>query len=835
MITVIVLLLISFGVMWILHTSDYEDERGYLDDMLPVYKTEGDFILSKQGDMTVAFEITLPEIFTQSEKEYKQGHDLWVKAIKLLPKHTVLHKQDRYIRDHINIPQEEKGSYLERSADRHFNRRKFFKHTSYLLITKKAVGRKPSTSAFNNLLRKNMVPVEMNDDKALREFMGSVGQLQHLLTESGLFTLRRLSTDELIGTAKNTGVLESYLLQEDGDKPVIKDIRFKPDFHIGENYVQLFSLSDPEDLPPFTGSFSKFDKFSTDKTTFPLGFSAPLGLLLDCNHVYNQFIVIDDAQQTIKKLETKRTRLQSLSAYSRENAIARDAASDFLNEAISKGRLPVKAHFNVMLWTDKADELKELRNKVSAAIAKMNGQPRQETIGAAQLFWAALPGNEADLPQNETFDTFAEQAACFLSMETNYRSTSKESGIRFCDRLTSKPVYVDFYDAPRQKGTTSNMGTLICGTSGGGKSMTANHILHTLYQKGAHIVVVDIGGSYRGLCELVGGYYYTYKEDDPIRVNPFYLSPGEILDTEKKENLKALLITLWKQESENFNRSEYVGISNALQLYYNKARKDPSVFLCFDSFYEFCDSEYRETLKLSKVKEKDFDIDSFLYVLKPFYHGGEFDYLLNAKDKLDILHQRFVVFELDNIKDNPIIFPVLTLAITELFISKIRKLPGIRKVLAIDEAWKAIAKAGMAEFIKYAYKTIRKFDGIPIVITQEIDDLISSPVIKDAIINLSDVKILMDMRKFMNKFDKLQETLGLSEKAKTILLSVNKDNREFFVDLGGQEAQVLRNELCKEEYYAFTTEGKERVKVLEYASRFGSMEKGIEQLIIDNG
>jgi len=154
-------------------------------------------------------------------------------------------------------------------------------------------------------------------------------------------------------------------------------------------------------------------------------------------------------------------------------------------------------------------------------------------------------------------------------------------------------------------------------------------------------------------------------------------------------------------------------------------------------------------------------------------------------------------------------------------------------VLTIDEAWKAIAKSGMAEFLKYAFKTIRKFNGIPIVITQELDDLVSSPIIKDAIINNADIKILMDMRKFMNKFDRLQDTLGMSDKAKTILLSVNKDNREIFIDLGGQVSKVYKNELCPEEYYAYTTEGKERVKVMEYAEKYGSMENGIAALVRD--
>ena len=374
------------------------------------------------------------------------------------------------------------------------------------------------------------------------------------------------------------------------------------------------------------------------------------------------------------------------------------------------------------------------------------------------------------------------------------------------------------------------MGTLVCGTSGGGKSMTVNHILRSQFIQGAHIVIVDIGGSYRAQCELSKGYYFTYEEKRPIRFNPFYLPAGETMDTEKKESLKSLLVALWKQENEDFKRSEYVALSNALTGYYDHLQLNTDTFPCFDSFYEYLQNIYLRTLEQQQVRDNHFDVRNFLYVLRPYYKGGEFDFLLNAAENLDLLHNRFIVFELDAIKDHPILFPVVTLVIMELFLSKMRRLQGIRKVLAIDEAWKAIAKSGMAEFLKYAFKTIRKFNGVPIVITQELDDLVSSPVIKDAIINNADIKILMDMRKYQNKFDKLQEVLGLSEKGKALLLSVNKDNREIFIDIGGQSMKVFKNELCPEEYLAYTTEGKERVKVLGYAQKYGGMEAGIRQL-----
>jgi conjugation system TraG family ATPase len=278
-----------------------------------------------------------------------------------------------------------------------------------------------------------------------------------------------------------------------------------------------------------------------------------------------------------------------------------------------------------------------------------------------------------------------------------------------------------------------------------------------------------------------------------------------------------------------------VALSNALTGYYERNKS----FACFNSFYEFLKNDFVLVLEGDKVKEKDFDVSNFLYVLRPYYKGGEFDYLLNASENLDLLQQRFIVFELDNIKDHPILFPVVTLIIMEVFISKMRKLKGIRKMILIEEAWKAIAKEGMAEYIKYLFKTVRKFFGEAIVVTQEVEDIISSPVVKQAIINNSDCKILLDQSKYQNKFDQIQELLGLTEKEKTLVMSINKANdpakkyKEVFISLGGTLSRVYRTEVSLEEYLAYTTEETEKMKVQEYATRSGSIEKGIKALAED--
>jgi len=348
-------------------------------------------------------------------------------------------------------------------------------------------------------------------------------------------------------------------------------------------------------------------------------------------------------------------------------------------------------------------------------------------------------------------------------------------------------------------------------------------------------VVVDVGHSYRGLCELLNGYYFTYSEKDPIRFNPFFLG-DEILDTEKKESIKTLLLALWKKDDESFTRSEYVSLSNALQAYFDYLKQHDGIFPCFNTFYEFLKDIFLASLRKEGIKEKDFDIDNFLYVLRPYYASGEYGYLLNAKENLNLLEQRFIVFELDNIKDHPILFPTVTIIIMETFISKMRKLKGTRKIILIEEAWKAIMRQGMAEYIKYLFKTVRKHYGEAIVVTQEVEDIISSPIIKDTIINNSDCKIILDQTKYVNKFDRVQELLGLTDREKALVLSINKANdptkkyKEVFISLAGIVSKVYRTEVSLEEYLCYTTEEKEKIKVQAYAAKYGSTWRGIQML-----
>ncbi|MDZ4070647.1 MAG: TraG family conjugative transposon ATPase [Sediminibacterium sp.] len=797
-----------------------------LSEIIPIYCAERDMLISKSGDITIGFALTLPEIFAISNSEYEAIHQSWIKAIKALPVGYLLHKQDWFTEEKYIGDFDKEHSFLSHASERFFHERPFLAHKSLLMLTLPDGMRKKVTSLYSSLLRKHLVPIQTIDPAFANIFEGVCMQFAHILSDSGFIQCKRLTDTELVS------IVNEYLLL--GNDGIRRDLDFSDGVRVGEKYCSLFTLGNPQDLPSFCGSRMTYDKYSTDTTKFPVGFVAPLCQLLSVNHIYQQFIRIEEPQSVVKELERKRLRLQSLSAYSRDNLIAKKATEEYLQEAAGQQGTPVSVHFNILAWTDDSLQMQDIKNKCSAALASIDARTKIETVGAPQLYWAGIPGNAADLPSNETFLTFAAQASCFINNETGYRSDTGGFGLRLGDRQSGRPLLVDISDEPLRRGIISNRGKIIVGPSGSGKSFLDNHLNRTYFEAGAHIVVIDVGHSYKGLCELQNGYYYTHSEESPIRSNPFYIEQGRVPDTEKKESIKTLLVTLWKRDDEVLQRSEYVALSNALQLYYERSIG----FRCFNSFYEFLQTDFVKVLEHDKVREHDFDVQNFLYVLRPFYKGGEFDYLLNAEENLDMLDQPFIVFELDTIKDHPILLPVITLVIMELFIAKMRKLKGVRKMMLIEEAWKAIAKAGMAEYIKYLYKTARKYFGEPVVITQEIDDILHSDIIKNAIINNADCKILLDQSKYEHRFDEVQQLLGLTDKERTLVLSLNMNNesgrkyKEVFISLGGRVSKVYRVEVSPEEYLTYTTEEKEKLQVLQAAERFGSMEAGIKSMVL---
>lgn len=822
-------------------------KRTNIERKIPIRNIEKSVIISKSCDLTIAFKMYLPEIFNLSSRNLETLHQSFNKALQTLNPNTIVYKQDWFVASECQpgsrengdgelIDPDRKGNVLASASERHFIGRKYRDHFCYVYITKVA-SKKQRDLIQSPLLKSRLVEKENLDARAFDSFLDTTSQFAEIINSSPFVTLERLTDDDLAGTREKTGLIEKYLTLEHKDNCCLMDLDFREgNMRVGDKHCKLFTLADADDMPSEVGPRIRYDAFSTHNTSYSIGMATHLGLLLDCNHMYSQYLYIIDVDEKKKALENTRNNLTALSKYSRANATNAVNVDRFLNAIHQTGQVPVRMHFNVLCWGDNKSELKAASNKVAASITKIGATPRAEDTTFGPLFWYGIPGATGDLPVEETFDGFLEEGTCMWNVETNYKTSLSPIGVKLTDRQSGVPVHIDFSDEPLQRNFITNRNKFIVGGSGSGKSFFTNHTVRHYLQQGSDVVIVDIGHSYEGLCKMMGGYYFTYTEENFIKFNPFITHDSKKPDTEKAESLKSLIIALWgknwdpsgpKSGVNDMTQGEYNTLSDSITSYYIYLEKHPEVNPAFNTYFEFLENDFHQKLKDMKVREKDFDLTALLFVLKSFYKGGEYDYLLNAEENLDLHDQKFIVFEIDAIKDNPVLFPVVTIIIMEVFISKMRKKKGVRKVMLIEEAWKAIARAGMAEFIKYLYKTCRKYFGETWIVTQEIEDMLESPIIKKAIINNADTKIVLDLRKFMNKFEHIQSLMGLSDHEANQILSLNqhapieRKNKEVFVSFNGAYSNVYGVEVSREEYLTFTTEETEKHQIAQLTKKLG--------------
>ena len=392
-----------------------------------------------------------------------------------------------------------------------------------------------------------------------------------------------------------------------------------------------------------------------------------------------------------------------------------------------------------------------------------------------------------------------------------------------------------------------------------------NSVVRQLHEQGTDVVMVDTGNSYEGLCEYLGGKYISYTEEKPITMNPFNITQAE-LNIEKIDFLKNLILLIWKGSDTKITELEFRIVEQMVTDYYNayfhgfdgydpvqrenlhktliaaekrkgrwnaenlpeleqkvdskirlleerrKALKVNS--LSFNTFYEYSCERLELICLENNITEIDYD--KYTYMIQPFYKGGNYDKILNENVDTTLFSETFIVFEVDAIKENKKLFPIVTLIIMDVFLQKMR-IKKNRKVLVIEEAWKAIASPLMAEYIKFMYKTARKFWASVGVVTQEIQDIIGSEIVKEAIINNSDVVMLLDQSKFKERFDSIKAILGLTDvdckKIFTINRLENKEGRSFFREVfirRGATSGVYGVEEPHECYMTYTTERAEK-------------------------
>jgi len=768
-----------------------------------------DFLVSLNGECSVIIKMCNPVIrYSASPDAYDEFHSLMTNIVKILGDGYILQKQDVISRS--KYPAKKAQEYLQQKYNDHFMGRDYQEVTTYLTITMQV-----KKGAFY-----------VYDGKALRDFKQAIGKVTDILQAA--------KTEPVLLKENEINGLILQVLGMNFSKEAIALNNLSPsdtEIKMGERCIRCINLVNIDciELPQEVATHIELNEKETLKG-FPMDFLSFLFKVPGFDAIlFNQVIEIPNQLMTLKKLELKKKRHSGIPDPA--NKLCMEDIDLLLTDVARENQLLVNSHFNIILSAP-ADHLQKAANFVESALFGLGIVPNKNAYNQLELFRTALPGNAIELKNYDWFLTTCDAALCFFFKESLPKDERSDFLIRFTDRQ-GIPIAIDPADLPMRTGRINNRNKFVLGPSGSGKSFCMNSIIEQYMLYNMDVVIVDTGHSYSGLCSYFNGKYITYTDQTPITMNPFRITEEEY-NIEKKDFLCTLIGVAWKGAEGSFSPVERDVIANVISSYYLKLFAEQGE-LNFNTFYEFA----LEKIPEIKTEEKIvFDFDEFRYVLKKFYKGGEFAPILNKETDKSLFTERFIVFEIDSIKEHKILFPIVTLIIMDVFIQKMRYRSGYRKTLVVEEAWKAIASPLMAGYLLYLYKTVRKFWGEAIVVTQELGDIIGNAVVKDSIINNSDTIILLDQTKFKDNYKDIAALLSINETERRKIFTINQFPRaewqspcKGFYMRRGAVGEVYDIETCIQQYLTYTTEKPEKSAVEIYTNAYGSYPRGLDAFV----
>jgi len=775
-----------------------------LYDAFPIYGYERHSLISKEkGCMTIPLKLELPEVFTLDVSEYVQLNELFFNLIDILGPNTLLHKQDYFFEETYQpISGRLKGDFLERANESHFNERSFLRATHYLYITivpKNYI--QYSSKRANSFLSKkrdfyleNTVPEEFVNSTVLSDFESKVQSVKELINASGLITAEIMNYDSLF--SKN-GLYGNYFgLSLENTK--LCDIDFGDNsIQFGTKKAQFFTL---ENLDQFTKAHLStnevYGKFSTKYNQFPVGNLFSIGFKIPFEHIINQYIYIPEQDKIMKQLRKKAKRFNQFSNGKKDdsNAIYADQIYAFNTDVLENHKDVVFYHLNVLAFGDDRTAHRHLCNSVSSSFKKLKINVKENSIDRKNLFFGGVPGNAVGIPSDMYMPMSSDMAASLLYFEGEYKdAVTSVNGLRLVDRTTGRPLSVSVYKLPEEKDWIFNRGMLIASGSGGGKSFVANHYIASELRQGGEVVIMEDGNSYDKITEVFGGVIIEHDDEKPFTFNPFQLdgydfvtktNGTKIVTEDKIINLVTLLKLITGDEKNSKASQVSTEVKNTvfeilLGGYYETMWKAGNANFNFNTFFEYSNQHIIALIDTKGISRDTFDPKIFLFLLEKYYRDGPRGKLLNHEDEriTSLSQEKIVYFKLGKLIDNELLFPITALMIMEIFSKKLndRSKLSINKMMVVDEAWKALDRKELVDYFNSQSRMARKYGGQPIFISQKVDDFIASEVIKNAIVVNSHIKVFLDMRDFAKSFDNIQSVMGLGEKQKQLILSINKD------------------------------------------------------------
>ena len=763
------------------------------DIYFSVEDTDGIGVLyTKTGEYSAILRMENPvQKYSANIDSYYEFTNLFAAITQTLGEGYALHKQDIFTRKQFKDESGNGHEFLSESYFRYFNGREYTDSMTYLTITQES--KKSRLMSFDN--------------KKWRDFLVKIRKVQDQLKDAGI-------KSEFLNKQEASQYVDRFFAMNFRDK-MVSMTGFKVDdemIGMGDRRCKVYSLVDVDcaNLPTLIRPFTNIE---VNNTSMPVDLVALVDSIPGVESVvYNQIIFVPNQKRELALLDKKKNRHASMPNPS--NLIAVEDIKRVQEVIARENKQLVYTHYNLIVTGSPDTDIQKYTNHLENAFGRMGIHISKRAYNQLELFVNSFPGNCYGMNDDyDRFMTLGDAATCLMYKEKIVHSEDTPFKVYYTDRQ-GVPVAIDISGKEGRNKLTDNSNFFVLGPSGSGKSFYVNSMVRQAHEQDTDIVLVDTGNSYEGLCEYFGGKYISYTEEHPITMNPFKIRREE-WNIEKLGFLKNLVMLIWKGSQGTVSKTEDRLIEQVINEYYDAYFTTKRVSnLCFNSFYEF------STERLPKICEENglhgIDLSSYNYLLKDFYKGGSHEVTLNENMDSSLFDETFIVFEIDSIKDDPLLFPLVTLIIMDVFLQKMR-IKKNRKMLIIEEAWKAIASPMMAEYIKYLYKTARKFWASVGVVTQEIQDIIGSEIVKEAIINNSDVVMLLDQSKFKERFDTIKAILGLTDvdckKIFTINRLENKEGRSFFREVfirRGQTSNVYGVEEPHECYMTYTTERAEK-------------------------
>lgn len=766
-----------------------------------------DLLIGLNGECSVVIRMENPIVrFSAYPGSYEEFHRLLINIVKVLGDGYLLQKHDIISRHpYHSAPANE---YLQRHYNAHFEGRECLQVNTYLTITR--------------LVKKRAFYTY--DARILTDFRNMIGKVIDLLPAAN--PMREANLNQFVLQVLCMNFSKGYLAL-DNIQPSETELK------IGEKSVRSISLVniDHIDLPIEVAAHTELNE-KENMRGFPVDFLSFLFKVPGADAVvFNQLIEIPNQVVTLRKLEQKKKRHSGIPDPA--NLLCVEDIDHLLNDVARENQMLVNCHFNILV-TASHSAIQKAVNFVEASLFQLGIIPSKNAYNQLELFRTVLPGNGVELKDYDWFLTTCDAALCFFFKESLPKDDPSDFLLRFTDRQ-GIPVGIDLSDLPMRTGRINNRNRFCLGPSGSGKSFFMSSLIEQYMLYNMDMVIVDTGHSYSGLCSYYDGKYITYTDQKPITMNPFRITEAEY-NIEKKDFLCTLIGVAWKGADGVFSPVERDVVANVITAYYSDYFASHGE-LSFNTFYEFA---LEHVPRIRSEEKIAFDFDEFRYVLKKFYRGGEFATILNKEADRSLFTERFIVFEIDSIKEYKILFPIVTLIIMDVFIQKMRYRSDRRKTLVVEEAWKAIASPLMAGYLLYLYKTVRKFWGEAIVVTQELGDIIGNAVVKDSIINNSDTVCLLDQTKFKDNYNEIAALLAINETERRKIFTINQldntENRGRFKEVyirRGAVGEVYGVEVSLQQYLTYTTEKPEKSAVERYVRLYGSYPDGLDAFVAD--